>query len=127
MHHTNIMNMTKNMSDDEFKDLVKEVYYLKRKYESHVVPYKLKETRKDRYEFYLHCPYCNQKSYYRNFLFKNKYYFSAFTLCRNKNCYKRLFVGSKLYKFTVDNYLALDFLRKNYLYFRDMLLRKKLV
>ena len=126
MHHTNIINMTNEMSDKEFKQLVREVYKLKSKYEKYVVPSKIENIGGERYKFELTCPFCKEKQIYKNFLIKNKNYFSFHSVCRNENCRKRFFIVSRLYKFTTNHYVGLDFLRKKYLSIRDNLLKKRL-
>jgi len=123
IHHTNIINMTEKMTDEEFEWLKKEVYRLKRKYEKYVIPSKIQKTG-NRYELHVKCPFCNGESVFKNCLLQSRPFFVLHTACRK--CNMRYFVVSRLYKFTTDHYVELDFLRKNYLIMRDKFLRKRL-
>lgn len=123
MHHTNIINMTEKMNDEEFEWLKKEVYRLKKKYEKYVIPSKIKKSGK-RYEVHVKCPFCGKISIFKNCLLHNKHLFVMHTACRN--CNMRYFAVSRIYKFTTDYYVELDFFRKNFLMIRDNLIKRRL-
>lgn len=116
IHHTNIVNMT-SLSEKEFKNLVSEIWEAKAKYEKYIVPSKIKRTKNKIYNLRLKCPHCSFVTDYNNIFIYNKNYFTTECICRR--CSKRFFIVSKLYKFTIDHYVKLDFLRKKYLAFRD--------
>lgn len=124
IHHTYIRNMTKNMSDEEFENLKKEIYELTRNSIPYKVPFKIKKTGFQVYNLSVECPFCKEKGTFKNCLIRDKKYFSAYVACRT--CGMRYNISSKLYKFTMDNYVKLDFLRRNYLIIRDKFLRSRL-
>ncbi|MAG10909.1 hypothetical protein CMI44_01190 [Candidatus Pacearchaeota archaeon] len=123
--HTFFMNMTDKMTDKEFEDLKKEIYRLKVKHGNYVVPFKVKKTdKKDVYNLSVKCPFCKQTSTHKNNYFSNRFFYRFHVHCRN--CGMRYHLVSKVYKFTMDHYVELDFFRRNYLEYRGMLLRKKI-
>jgi len=121
--HTNWLNMTDNMSDKEILNLKKEILEARRKYYPYTIPLNIKKMGDNKYEVDIKCPFCNKKINYKNCPIENKYYFCKLVAC--KNCYMRLHVTSRLYKFTMDYYNQLEFLRKNFLLIRDNFLKKK--
>lgn len=124
IHHTYIRNMTLNMSDEEFNHLKKEVYELTQKSIPYEIPYKVESEGNKRYSLYVKCPYCKKDSIFKNCLIKNKNYFSDPIICRE--CHMKYNLSSKIYKFTMDHYVGLDFLRRNYLIIRDKFLRNRI-
>ena len=124
IHHTNIRNMTENMSDEEFEWLKKEVYKLSKIGFGHIIPYKIKKENERKYEISVVCPHCKKSNIMKNCLILNTRYYSASVVCRH--CGMRFNISNKLYKFTADNYVMLDFLRKNYLKIRDKILRSRM-
>jgi anaerobic magnesium-protoporphyrin IX monomethyl ester cyclase len=124
IHHTYIRNMTLKMGEGEFEHLKKEVYELTRTSIPYRVPFRIKRENKEKYSIYVKCPYCKKETVLKNSLILNKNYFSAQIICRE--CHMKYNVCSRLYKFTMDNYVQLDFLRKNYLIYRDKFLRSRI-
>ncbi|VVB82958.1 Ribosomal protein S12 methylthiotransferase RimO [uncultured archaeon] len=124
IHHTYIRNMTKNMSEEEFEKLKKDIYELTRTSIPYKVPFKVKKEKDKKYSIYVRCPYCKKESVLKNSLIQNKKYFSSQIICRE--CHMKYNVCSRLYKFTMDNYVQLDFLRRNYLIYRDKFLRNRI-
>jgi radical SAM superfamily enzyme YgiQ (UPF0313 family) len=124
IHHTYIRNMTLNMSDEDFEELKKEAYRLTKNDIAYKILYKIEKTSEDKYDVHIECPFCKKKEVFKNCLIKNPKYFSAYIACRG--CKMRYYMASRLYKFTMDNYVKLDFLRKNYLILRDKFRRKRL-
>ena len=125
IHHTNIINMTDKMTESEFNELKKKIFAFTARYSNYVVPFKIKKTlKKDVYDIYVVCPFCKKISVHKNHGLLSKYYYHDHPHCRN--CGMRYHIASPLYKFTIEHYLALDFLRKNYLRFHDMLLKSRL-
>lgn len=124
IHHTYIRNMTKDMGNKEFEELKKKVYELTRTSIPYKVPFKIKKETGKKYSIYVHCPYCKKETVLKNSLILNKNYFSSQLICRE--CHMKYNVCSKAYKFTMDNYVKLDFFRRNYLIMRDKFLRNKI-
>lgn len=120
----NWMNITDNMTDKEILELKKEILEAGRKYSKYITPIKFKkENKKSRYTFVFECPYCKEKSTYKNAEIHNRLYYIQRVYCRS--CNMGFFIVSPLYKVTIDNYHEFDFLRRNYLYIRDNFLKKK--
>jgi len=124
IHHTNIINMTNKMNNEDFEWLKKEVYRLKKKYEKSVIPKKIKKSSGGRYKVYAKCPFCGVENVFKNCRIANIRYYSLLTTCRE--CRMKYYIMNRLYKFTSDHYLGLDFLRKTYLIARDNFLKRKL-
>lgn len=124
IHHTYIRNMTLNMRDEDFDKLKKEIYELTRTNILYKIPSKIRKIKNGRCNISIRCPYCKTKDIFKNCLIKNKIFFSAYIACRK--CSMRYNICSQIYKFTMDNYVKLDFLRRNYLIMRDKILRKRL-
>ncbi len=122
--HTNWLNMTENMTDKEIFKLKKNILEARRKYCNYVIPSKINKINKNRYDMKVKCPFCNKMINYGNVLVYNRNHYSASVICRN--CSMRFFVVSRLYKFGIDYYEELDFLRRNYLVLRDKFLRKRI-
>ena len=127
IQHTNILNMTNNMNDNEFNQLVREVWKNSIKYSGYVPAIKIKKSEKEGCEdFTVKCPFCGIITKYKNCIKRNKFYYSHHIVCRNPECNMRFFFASHLYTLTIKYYKQFDFLRKNYLYIRENLLKKKL-
>jgi len=124
IHHTYIRNMTLNMSDGEFDKLKKEVYELTRTSMPYKIPSKISREKNNRYSIFVKCPYCKKEVTLKNCRIENKRYFSFEIICRE--CKMKYHICSPLYKFTMDNYVKLDFLRRNYLIIRDKFLRSRI-
>ena len=112
------------MADEEILDLKKEILKARREHYPYIIPLKIKKATNNRYEIMVKCPFCNEKIDYKNCPVENKFHFNIWTACRK--CNMRFCVVSKLYKFGMDNYNALDFIRRNYLLIRDQFLKKKM-
>jgi radical SAM superfamily enzyme YgiQ (UPF0313 family) len=124
IHHTYIRNMTKNMTDEEFEELKKEVYGLNRATFPYITPLKIEKEGEDKYKISIKCPFCKKENVIKNCLIRNKRYYSALTACRH--CGMAFKVSNRLYRFTANHYVSLDFFRKNYLKFRDRFLRNRM-
>lgn len=124
IHHTNIINMTDNMTDEEFEELKKEVYSLSCNDENYKTPFKSKRVGNKVYDIYVKCPFCNKVNAYKNNFFKRRFYYRLHNHCRE--CGMRFNTVSKLYKFTMDHYLELDSLRRNYLKISESILKKRI-
>ncbi|MFC1741092.1 B12-binding domain-containing radical SAM protein [Nanoarchaeota archaeon] len=90
------LNMTDKMADKELDDLKKEVMIANSRYVRYVIPDRIKKEKKGTFRFMATCPFCDEKSVYKNCKFSNRVAFGFFMICRN--CYKRYYVVSLLYK-----------------------------
>ncbi len=128
LNHRTWLNMTDKMTDDEILQLKKEILEARRKYCKYVIPLKIKRDKKnkskDRYNLLIKCPFCNEIRDYKNFSINNRFHYFLGVYC--KNCNTRLSVVSPLYKFGMIHYQRLDFFRRNYLFIRDNILKKRL-
>lgn len=122
--HTNWLNMTDSMTDQQILDLKKEILDSRWKYCEYVVPIKKKKTDNGRYDLTVKCPFCNEIVNYKNTALRNSFHYSLWFLCRN--CYMRFYLSSRLYRFEAKHYQKLDFFRKKYLYIRDNILKKRI-
>jgi anaerobic magnesium-protoporphyrin IX monomethyl ester cyclase len=125
VHHTNLLNMTENMSDKEWDKMISIIFETKFKHTPYVIPKKFIDKGNKMVDIIVKCPYCKKEIKYSDCFIKNKYYYTFRPICRNENCLMFFFVVSKLYKFSVKHYKKLHFLRKNYLVIRDNLLKKR--
>lgn len=122
--HTNWLNMTNNMTNQEILQLKKDILEARRRYSYYIVPYKIKKIGKKKYDLLVKCPYCKETINYKNCFLDNKFHYNMYVSCRN--CHMRFFIVSSLYKFGVDYYEELDFLRRNYLLIRDNFLKERM-
>ena len=120
--HTNWINMTDQMTDEEVLQLKKDILNARIKYANYLIP-KIERIGNKRYNLTKTCPFCNKEQTYENCFIKNKLYYVKVKSCRN--CSMRFFLTSRLYRFTVNHYQELDFLRKTYLSVRDKMLKRK--
>jgi len=122
MAHTNFINMTNHMTDKEFLQLKKDTLNAIREQTKQIIPLKVERIRKNRYNLKVKCPFCNQTLIYKNFFFRNRFFYRVNAPCRR--CDKRIFIVSRLYKFIVDHYNELEIPRKTYLSIQDRFLKK---
>ncbi len=124
--HTNWFNMTQSMTDSEIMQLKKDILEARRKYYPYSIPSEVeKEKNKNkRYSTKVKCPFCNEIIEYRNCFLDMRIHYAYWVAC--KKCYMRFCMASPLYKFEMDHYNKLEFLRKIYFYLRDRLLRIRL-
>ncbi|MEK6936381.1 MAG: radical SAM protein, partial [Nanoarchaeota archaeon] len=124
--HINWLNLTNNMSDGEILKLKEDILDARRRHCKYTIPLSIHEDRKNknRYNILIKCPQCNKKILYRNCFINNRIHYFIGMCC--KNCFNRISISSKLYKFGMLHYQGLDFLRRNYLLIRDNFLKKRL-
>lgn len=123
INHTNWYNMTDNMTDEEVLQLKKDILEARRKYASYLIPEKIENIDKEKYNLHKICPFCNKEQTYENCFIKNKLYYVKVKSCRD--CNMRFFLVSRLYKFTMDYYQELDFFRSGYLSIKDRFLKRR--
>ncbi len=124
IQHTNIRNMTFNMSDEEFEKLKKEVYRLTSKGPIYSICSKIKKEKENRYELIAKCPHCQKENVIKNCLVRNRKIFVVQTVCID--CGMKFYMCNRLYKFTMNYYVELDSIRKKYLSLRDKFLKNRI-
>jgi radical SAM superfamily enzyme YgiQ (UPF0313 family) len=105
MNLPEVFNMTDKMSDKDIALLRKRLFILNGSNERYRVPNKIEKVAKNKYNIGIKCPYCKEKSYYKNCLITNIMNFEFQIMC--KNCYKRYSVSSTLRKLLRKNYYLL--------------------
>jgi len=124
MNITNWFNMTDSMTDEEVLQLKKDILEARRKYAKYVVPLKIRKRKGNRYSVLVECPFCKKKINYRNFSIQDRILYTFWISCRS--CKMRFSVVSRIYKFGVNHYEKIDFLRRNYLLIRNAILKRKM-
>jgi len=118
------LNMTNNMTDKEISELKKKISKLRAKKCKYVIPIKtIKENKSKHYLFQIKCPFCGEKFIYKNCYARNIWHYSVDIYCRK--CHMNFSICSRLFKFGMDYYNELYFLRKNILFIRNILLKRK--
>jgi len=119
-----IINMTDAMNESDFEWLKKEVDKLMRKVVNISVPLHVKKMsgvrNKNRHEVLAKCPFCKEKTYYKNFYLRTRYIYRSYTMCRN--CNMRYYLVSPLFRVLMKFGLVNDLLRKYH-----AILRRKIV
>lgn len=118
------LNMTDQMTDQEFLEMKEEIFDLKRKYYPYATPLSIKKTGKNIFEIEVKCPFCKNTIKYKNWLIENKYHYTIFAVCRH--CPYRFYIVSPFKMFQINNHKELEFFRKNYVFIRDSILKKQL-
>ena len=122
MRHTVYLNMTKNMSDQKYNNMKKEIFKLRTKHFMYITPEKIVKVKDNFYEVIAKCPFCNKPVQY-NVPINNKTYYDV--LCACPDCDLIFFIVSPLRKFEVLNYNLLEPLRRNYLLLKEYFLKQK--
>ncbi len=118
----NWYNMTNNMSDEEIKQLKKEILSLMSKYLKFVRPISMKKMKENIYEFKVRCPYCGKINDYKNCFIKNKWSYGFYMLCRE--CHMRFFIVSFIQKAAYKHYPKVRGLRDLQLKMSDYIKKK---
>ncbi len=128
MNHLNWFNMTDSMTDKDILNLKKAITDFRRKYYNYAIPIKIttdaSKNLKKRYNVTVRCPFCSTISTYKNCHINSLNFFNISVYCRN--CFLGFIIVNRLYLFTVKYYNELDFLRKNFLFVRDNLLKNRM-
>ena len=95
-------NMTDKMTDEEFKQLKKDVFDAESKYREQVRPLSVNKMRDRIYSFKVKCPYCSKTTVYKNCYVKNRFTYGFNIVCRN--CHMRFFVVSLVQKIAYSHY-----------------------
>jgi anaerobic magnesium-protoporphyrin IX monomethyl ester cyclase len=89
-----VINMTEKMSDDEIKELNRELQYLTSKYTYKSTPNSIKKMDNGRFIIEVKCPFCKKSIVYKNYhLQEGKLFFKSYIICRE--CNKRFYIVSK--------------------------------
>ncbi|HAB50793.1 MAG TPA: hypothetical protein DCE80_01210 [Ignavibacteriales bacterium] len=95
-HIYDIFNMSDTMTDKEFERMKYDIYEAKLKCRDYVVPKKLTKCNDNIYVIKIKCPHCKETMEYKNYTISHPIYFFYLMYCRN--CRKRFFLVSRLYK-----------------------------
>lgn len=95
-------NMTEGMTDEEFRQLKKDVFDAESKGREQVRPNSIKKVKKNIYSFEVKCPYCKETVRYNNCFIKNRLTYGFNVICRN--CHMRFFIVSFVQKLAYSHY-----------------------
>lgn len=95
-------NMTDKMTDEEFRQLKKEVFDAEGKYREQVRPVSLNKIKENIYSLEVKCPYCMEIITYKKCFIKNRLTYGFNLICRN--CHMRFFAVSFIQKFAYAHY-----------------------
>jgi radical SAM superfamily enzyme YgiQ (UPF0313 family) len=87
-------NMTNSMSESEFSELRYKVAHLSAKHNRYVIPTEKKAHKNGNYSITSKCPFCSEKTVYKNCKINNAVNYGFITICRN--CYKKYQIVSTL-------------------------------
>lgn len=102
-------NMTKKMTDDEFRELKRNVLEAEGKYREHVRPISLEKVKENIYSIDVKCPYCSQNIRYKKCLINNRLTYGFNLICRN--CHMRFFVVSFMQQLAYAHYANIKDIR----------------
>lgn len=106
-HILDVINMTDAMTDKEFEKLKLDVFEAELRYSVYAHPLALRKARNGTYHFLVKCPHCNGVVEYKNYqALTSKLIFNIMAYCRN--CRRRFFLVSRLYKYATKSYLLLS-------------------
>jgi anaerobic magnesium-protoporphyrin IX monomethyl ester cyclase len=104
-HLYDVLNMT-NMSDTKFSILKELVFKYQRKYYSYAIPLRITLT-----SVTIKCPHCKKTITYKNFVTRKLFHIKMM-YCRN--CRKRFFYVTRLYKIFAISIVSIPFLYQVY-------------
>ena len=96
-HIFDTLNMSDEMTDDEFETLQVQVYELSVKNCQTAIPKKISRKDDGTYSLSVSCPHCHEGMTYGNYVLPNKHLFNVMTYCRK--CRKRFYMVSGAYRF----------------------------
>lgn len=102
-------NMTDSMTDDEIRELRREILYLTGKYTKFTKPLKVKRASNNHYDFLIECPFCKERMNYRNCQIPSRFSYGFNLICRN--CLLRFFVVNEIQRIAYANYSRVRALR----------------
>lgn len=102
-------NMTDKMTNEEIKNLKKEILDSVSKYTKFVVPFSFKKEGNKIYRIKAKCPFCKKENVYGNCLVNNKLSYGFVIICRG--CGMRFFIVSHLQRIAYQHYSKIRTLR----------------
>jgi len=90
------INMTNAMTDKDFSELIKTIAKLMASLTNAVEPLYVKSMDSGRYEVLSKCPFCNEKTLYKNFYLQRRHLYRSYIICRN--CNMRYYIISPLFR-----------------------------
>jgi len=107
MNRATLFNMTDKMTDEEVKELDREIQKLRMQYGKFVTPAQLKRmnnegVKDERYEVKVDCPFCSKEITYKNYCLQSKLMHQSYMICRD--CNMRFNILSPLMKVSKDFY-----------------------
>jgi len=105
-HIDDIMNMTDQLTDEEFKQLKLEVFKTSLKYSIYATPISIKKTAVNNYGLKFECPHCHEVLEYNNCSLTYRWIFNLMIYCRS--CRRRFFLVSRLYRYAIKSFLLLQ-------------------
>lgn len=118
------VNMTDKMSDEEIKQLKKDILKALVRNRKSQVPTSIKKIGDDRYKIKVKCSYCDKIIEYKNFRADNRWYFSNLLICRN--CNNRFRIMSSLKKLVFTFSPTIHSLLGFYVQMRRNILKKRI-
>ena len=105
-HILDAINMTDEMTDIEFEKLKLDIFEGELKYRVCAIPISLKKVKDSgTYNIRVKCPHCNENVEYGNYTIGHRSFFNLMMYCRQ--CRRRFFLVSRLYKYVTKVYLLL--------------------
>jgi len=120
MKAKHILNMTDRMTDKDIRELQKAIIKFGSTFTKSANPLFIKPSGDNKYEIVSKCPFCNEKTTYRNFLLQSRHIYRSYMICRK--CGMRYYISSPLFNLLRRLNLA-DNLEKAY----HWALRKKAI
>lgn len=96
------LNMAEKMTDEEFRQLKKDVFDAESKGRMRVRPISIKKMDRNNYSLKVRCPYCKETVEYNNCFIKSRLTYGFNIICRN--CHMRFFVVSFIQKIAYSHY-----------------------
>jgi radical SAM superfamily enzyme YgiQ (UPF0313 family) len=81
----NALNMTENMNEKEFNELKNTIASLNANLTHTAEPIHIKKMANGRYEVLTKCPFCHEKTLYKNFYLTKRYLYRPYIFCRKCN------------------------------------------
>jgi len=108
----NCINMTENMTNEEIRQLRKDMLEEYSKHIKFVRPISMKKTNKEKYIVTVKCPFCQETITYKNCWIPKRFTYGFMMTCRE--CHYRFFIVSLAQKFAYKHYSKIRSLRTFY-------------
>jgi len=103
-HMSDVINMTNTITDNELEKLKSDIFETKLRHYIYVCPLSLKKMKNGAYNIKVKCPHCSENIEYKNYEIRFSVFFDFAMYCRN--CRKRFFLESRLYRFARNLFLS---------------------